>query len=150
MSNIIVYANNADGTDISVINPAPGITGKALQDLVNETAATKFGVHVSSADSLPDVPHQLLGCLKMNVDLKVVGADLEKAKEIWKDEWRAVRAPLLAQLDVEYIRALESNDVARMSEIVSQKQALRDVTDTPIDAFSAHDVVKVWPAILNG
>jgi len=57
---------------------------------------------------------------------------------------------LLAQLDVDYIRALEQVDSTKMFEIAAKKQALRDVTNTPINVFSAQDIVKIWPEILNG
>lgn len=146
---VVIFANNADGTGVGILTPAQGVEGKALQDVINETLQNKYGVRIIEHHELPQVPAALLGSLKMNVELKVVGVDLEKAKEIWKDEWRAARAPLLAKLDVDFIRALETNDASKLAEIAAKKQALRDVTNTPINVFSAQDVVKVWPEILN-
>ena len=35
----------------------------------------------------------------------------DKAKAIWKDKWREARKPLLASLDIEFMRAVESADI---------------------------------------
>ena len=52
------------------------------------------------------------------------GIDMAKAKEIHKENIRAVREPLLSALDIEYQRATETS--ADTSAIVTKKQALRD------------------------
>ena len=52
--------------------------------------------------------------------------DIDKAKAITKDRLRAERAPLLAALDVQFQRALESG--ADTSAIVAEKNRLRDIT----------------------
>jgi hypothetical protein len=54
--------------------------------------------------------------------------DMTAAAEIHKDTLRTLRAPKLAALDVEFMRALESGDTARCTAIAAEKQALRDVT----------------------
>ena len=57
-----------------------------------------------------------------------IGINIDKAKEIHKEKIRAVRNPLLQEKDVEYMRALELGDTEKVSEIVTEKQALRDAT----------------------
>lgn len=57
-----------------------------------------------------------------------IAVDMTKARDIAKDMVRAERAPLLAQLDVEMIRAIEAGDTAKQAEIAAKKQALRDAT----------------------
>lgn len=52
--------------------------------------------------------------------------NLNKAKDITKERLRAERAHLLQAQDVAFQRALESN--ADTSEIVAEKQRLRDIT----------------------
>ena len=52
------------------------------------------------------------------------GIDMAKAKEIHKTNIRAARTPKLAELDVEFQRALETS--ASTTDIVAKKQALRD------------------------
>ena len=61
------------------------------------------------------------------------GIDMAKAKEIHKKNIREARARKLAELDIEFQRALESS--SDTSTIVAKKQALRDApADSAIDA----------------
>jgi hypothetical protein len=55
--------------------------------------------------------------------------DVEAAKEIQRNEWRKLRAPILEALDVEVLKAVERGDAKRRRELSDRKQALRDVTD---------------------
>jgi len=62
----------------------------------------------------------------------MIKINLDKAKEIQKDKLREVRKPLLEKLDVDFVKALElGGDTA---SIVTQKQALRDITDIVSEA----------------
>jgi hypothetical protein len=72
----------------------------------------------------------------------------DKAKAIWKDKWREARKPLLASLDIEFIKAVEAGDSEKQAEIASQKQALRDVTNTEIVGNTPEQIKAVWPEIL--
>ena len=78
-----------------------------------------------------------------------ISINIDKAKEIWKDKWRDARKPLLDALDVEFVRALESGDTIKQAEIAVKKQALRDVTKTPINATTPDEIKNVWPSSLN-
>ena len=73
----------------------------------------------------------------------------DKAKAIWKDKWRETRKPLLASLDIEFMKAVESADAAKQAEIASKKQALRDVTQTEIVGNTPEEIKAVWPSVLN-
>jgi len=73
----------------------------------------------------------------------------DKAKAIWKDKWREARKPLLASLDIEFMKAVESADAAKQTEIASKKQALRDVTQTEIVGNTPEEIKAVWPSVLN-
>ena len=75
--------------------------------------------------------------------------NLDKAKAIWKDKWREVRKPLLASLDIEFMKAVESADIEKQAEIASKKQELRDVTNTPILGTTPEEIKSVWPEVLN-
>lgn len=57
-----------------------------------------------------------------------ISINIDKAKAIKLDQFRAERAPKLAALDVAFVRALEQGDTAAQSIIAAEKQALRDVT----------------------
>jgi len=52
------------------------------------------------------------------------GVDMAKAREIHKTKIRNARAPKLAELDIEFQKALETG--ASTTDIVAKKQALRD------------------------
>ena len=56
----------------------------------------------------------------------MITINVDKAKEITKERLRAERAPLLAALDVQFQRALETG--ADTTAIVAEKQRLRDIT----------------------
>lgn len=74
--------------------------------------------------------------------------NIEKAKDIHLDKFRAARAPKLAKLDVEYMKAVEANDEAKKASVAADKQALRDVTLTTLpDDLSG--IKATWPEILN-
>jgi hypothetical protein len=72
-----------------------------------------------------------------------------KAKAIWKDKWREARKPLLASLDIEFMKAVETADAEKQAEIASKKQALRDVTQTEIVGNTPEEIKAVWPSVLN-
>lgn len=56
----------------------------------------------------------------------MIVVNLEKAKAIKKDSLRSDRAPLLSKLDIDYMKAIEQG--LDTSEIVAEKQRLRDIT----------------------
>ena len=56
--------------------------------------------------------------------MSIITTDMAKAKEIHKTNIREARTPLLAALDIEFQKALETG--ADTSTIVAKKQALRD------------------------
>jgi hypothetical protein len=74
--------------------------------------------------------------------------NMEKAKEIWKNKFRETRKPILENLDIEYMKALEDNNVAKQQEIASMKQQLRDITNTPLPD-DLESIKNTWPSILN-
>ena len=78
------------------------------------------------------------------------GVDMAKAREIHKDKIRAARTPKLAELDVEFQKALETG--ASTTDIVAKKQALRDApADSGIAAASDTDALKAqWKTDILG
>lgn len=69
----------------------------------------------------------------------MIRINLEKAKEIKKDYLRADRKPLLDKLDIDYMKAIEQG--LDTSEIVAEKQRLRDVTKL-VDEVQTIDELK--------
>ena len=78
------------------------------------------------------------------------GIDMAKAREIHKTRIRYAREPKLAELDVEFQKALETG--ASTTDIVAKKQALRDApADSDIEAASDTDALKAqWKTDILG
>ena len=76
--------------------------------------------------------------------------NMDKAREIKKDMIRAERNPKLAELDVQFMRAVEAGDTALQAEIAAKKQALRDATDDPAiaNASTPDELKAVVPSAL--
>ena len=58
----------------------------------------------------------------------MITINLTKAKDIAKNNLRTERAPLLASLDVQFMRSVESGNTSLQTAIAGQKQELRDIT----------------------
>ena len=56
--------------------------------------------------------------------MSIIKTDMTKAKELHKEKIRYAREPKLAELDIEFQKALETG--ASTTDIVAKKQALRD------------------------
>ena len=78
------------------------------------------------------------------------GFDMAKAREIHKTNIRIARTPKLAELDIEFQKALETG--ASTTDIVAKKQALRDApADSGIAAASDADALKAqWKTDILG
>jgi hypothetical protein len=72
-----------------------------------------------------------------------VEVDMPAARELHRDRLRVLRAPRLAALDAEYLRADEAGDQPAKKAVAKAKQALRDVTVDPrIDAAQTPEELK--------
>ena len=78
------------------------------------------------------------------------GVDMAKAREIHKNNIRIARRPKLAELDIEFQKALETG--ASTTDIVAKKQALRDApADSGIASASDADALKAqWKTDILG
>ena len=80
----------------------------------------------------------------------VISEDVTKAKEIFRDKIREVRAPLLEAKDVELMKALETG--ASTTAIAAAKNALRDApAASAIDSATTIDELKAaWDTSILG
>ena len=78
------------------------------------------------------------------------GVDMAKAREIHKTNIRTARASKLAELDIEFQKALETG--ASTTDIVAKKQALRDApADSAINSASDANALKAqWNTSILG
>lgn len=76
---------------------------------------------------------------------------MTKAKEMVKDGLRSAREPLLQDLDVQFMRAVETGNTALQATIATKKQELRDITDIPAinNANTTSELREAWPEILR-
>ena len=82
--------------------------------------------------------------------MSIIKTDMAKAKEIHRTRIREARSPKLAELDVEFQKALETG--ASTTDIVAKKQALRNApADFGIDAASDESQLKSqWNSSILG
>ena len=76
----------------------------------------------------------------------MITINLTKAKDIAKNNLRTERAPVLASLDVSFMRAVESGNTSLQTAIAEQKQELRDIT-THSSITGANDVATLKTAM---
>ena len=78
------------------------------------------------------------------------GVDMAKAREIHKTNIRTARASKLAELDVDFQKALETG--ASTTDIIAKKNALRDApADSAIDSASDEAGLKAqWNTSILG
>ena len=109
----IIYTKS-DGT-VSIITPA-GDVNDAIKDVPSGLS------YEIVEDSAIPTDRSFRNAWKQNS--KTIETDMTKAKEIHKDKIRIARAPKLAELDIEFQKALETS--SSTTDIVAKKQALRD------------------------
>ena len=82
--------------------------------------------------------------------MSIIKIDMAKAREIHKTNIRNARAPKLAELDIEFQKALETS--ADTSAIVAKKNALRDApADSGIESASDDAALKAqWKTDILG
>ena len=135
----IIYTNS-DGT-VSIITPA-GDVNNAIKDVPSGLS------YEIVEDSAIPTDRSFRNAWKQNS--KTIETDMTKAKEIHKDKIRTARTPKLAELDIEFQKALETG--ASTTDIVAKKQALRDApADSAIDSASDTDALKAqWNTTILG
>jgi hypothetical protein len=73
----------------------------------------------------------------------VITINMDRARELWLARLRADRAPQLAALDIDFMRALGAGAADQLAQVEQRKQALRDVTAHPaLTAAHTSDALK--------
>ena len=135
----IIYTNS-DGT-VSIINPT-GDVNDAVKDV-----PSGLSYEIVEDSSIP-TDRSFRNAWKQNS--KTIETDITKAKEIHKTNIRNAREPKLAELDIEFQKALETS--TSTTDIVSKKQALRDApADSAIASASNEAELKAqWNTSILG
>lgn len=119
MKQLILYENDEGG--ISIVIPVE------IDMSVEEVASRS--VPIGKSYRIVDeckVPSDRTFRKAWKPDLSI---DMTKALEIKKEHLREMRRPLLQELDISFLRYIESGDLPRAAAVAKQKQALRDITN---------------------
>jgi len=138
MSFIIYPQKNAQ---IAVVSIASGVS---IEEAIDSSIPK--GIEYAVVDDLGPMDDDYFEAFEYK-DLGII-CNIDKAKAIHLNKFREARKPLLEKLDVEYMRALESNDSIKAAEIAAKKQELRDVTKILLPNTLA-EIKEVWPSILT-
>ena len=77
--------------------------------------------------------------------------DVNKALEVLKSEIRRKRTKLFSDLDVQYMKSLETGNTELQNQIVAQKEVLRNLTDISIDGVATREeLIALWPESILG
>lgn len=112
-----------------------------------ELAITALPTNTYKVVETLDINNNFFDAYEFDQDKGAV-LNIKKAKEIKLNKFRQARKPLLEQLDVEYMRAVETSNTAKKKSIAATKQELRDVTALKLP----NDIDKLaefWPDILK-
>ena len=71
--------------------------------------------------------------------------NIEKAKEIYLNKIRKVREEKWGDLDVQYMKALETGNQSKISEVVGKKEQLRNLTNVDLSQLKS-----MWPTEILG
>lgn len=75
----------------------------------------------------------------------------DRAKKVLQTQIRNLRGELFKELDVAYLRAVESGDTELQSEISNRKQTLRDLTNIDTGSFETREeLLALWPTDILG
>ncbi len=119
MNEVIIYTNAKGG--VSVCIP----TGEmSIEEVLAKDIPQGVQCFVVEKSALPNEDDDFFDAWEQTNG--VVSVNIEKAREITKNRLRAQRAPLLAEQDIAFQRAIENN--ADTKKIVAEKTRLRDIT----------------------
>lgn len=82
----------------------------------------------------------------------IIQINMNKARDIHRNNIRQARKPKLEELDIKFQRELEKGASANTGPIVEQKQILRDAPADPSieNAQTPEDLVNLWNEDLLG
>lgn len=119
MAQVIIFTNEQGG--VSVCIP----TGELpIEQVLTKDCPT--GAIIVDNNTLPNEHNEFFNAWELNGS--TVTVNLTKAKDIAKNNLRTERAPVLAALDIQFMRAVESGNTSQQAAIAEQKDELRNIT----------------------
>lgn len=146
MTQKIIF-KNLDGS-IGIIHPSLKCE-LSIQEIAKKDVLSGLSYTIVDESEIPE-DRQYRGAWVADENYNIVH-DLDKAKEIHKNILRTLRAPKLSELDIEYQKADEKQDLEKKQEIATKKQELRDVTkdESVLNATSIEELKLAIPEILK-
>lgn len=139
----IIYTN-IDGS-LSVLSPSPAWKG-TMEELAIKDVPAGLPYEIVEDSAIPtDRTFRNAWALEG----KIISHDMEKAKEIKRDQLRAERIPLFAVLDkdvsIASVEALKTGDNSEVLTLEEKRQLLRDAPAMPeiAAAQSVEDLKKI-------
>lgn len=118
---VIIYQTNDGGT--AVIYPSP-FCGLTIEEIATKDVPEGRPYQIISEEALPkDRDFRDAWEYSEAVGISV---HIDKAKEITKERLRKERKPILEELDVAFIQAMETG--GDTTKIIAEKKRLRDIT----------------------
>jgi len=142
MNSVIIYKTEEDG--VAILCPSSSWDG-TLEELAAKDVPENAEWYIVDSEEIPKDTIFRKAWYFTNNSINI---DLLKVKEIWLKKYRTVRGPLLAALDIEFMKAVELGDTSLQSEIAAEKQALRDVTMIELPN-TLEGIKSTWPEILG-
>lgn len=148
MDKRIIYQTEDGG--IAVIVPSPK-AGVSIEQIAAKDVPPGRTYRIVDASEIPTDRTYRNAWEPDFAEPKKVKTDMTKAREIHRNYIRQARAPKLQELDIEFMRAAEVADTAKMNSVAAKKQALRDATADPAieAAATTEDLKRCWPADLG-
>lgn len=126
----IVYTNELGGAAVAGLS-----ADVSEQDALQALSAIHPDAQLMDIDALPKDNDFFDAWVLQNNQVTVA---MDRARDLTKQRMRRQRQPLLLELDVAFQRAMETN--SDTTEIVAQKQKLRDVTKLADSAQTLDDL----------
>lgn len=141
MTKKIIYTNS-DGS-VSVLVPILS-SGLTIEEILAKDIPAGVSYALVTDDDIPS-DRTFRDAWKM--DGKRIVIDMISARKIKQTEIRNRREPLMAALDIQYMRAIENKDEDAQKRIINRKQALRDAPQHPsiIQATAPDDLKRANP-----
>lgn len=87
------------------------------------------------------LPIKFFHAFYWNDEIKGPDIDINKAKEIKKNDYRSLREEMFKKLDILFMKSIELDDAELKQQVVSAKQNLRNITE--------EDVPNDWRTLLE-
>lgn len=130
-NEVIVIENPEDASRVAVIYPTGEVPIEEI--IIRQVDTTKPYIIMNNRD-LPNEDNDFFDAWQLIKENNIykVKPNIRKARDIHRENLRVARKPYLEVLDIQFMRAIEQNNISEQNRITIQKQKLRDITIHPM------------------